>query len=99
MDNYSEVFELGEKKYIICQVKELEKNIDLKENPIQERKKDDKKPIFTIKQFAAKHSFLTESSIRWLLYKNPEGFEECVLRNGRRIYIDESKFFKFLEKK
>ena len=29
------------------------------------------KDIFTIKQFAERHPFLTENSIRWMLYKYP----------------------------
>ena len=57
------------------------------------------KKIFTIKQLAERHPFLTENSVRWMLYKDEPGLEECLIRNSRRIFIDEDKFFEFLEKK
>jgi len=40
---------------------------------------------------------MSESAIRWLIYKNPEGLEDCLIRNGSCIYIDELQFFKFLK--
>jgi hypothetical protein len=55
--------------------------------------------IFDIKQLADRHDFLTENAIRWLIYKSEPGLEDCLIRNSRRIYIDEEKFFAFLERK
>lgn len=53
--------------------------------------------LLTIRQFAEKHSFMSESSIRWLLFKDPPGLEECLVRLSKRIYIDELKYFTFLK--
>jgi hypothetical protein len=53
--------------------------------------------LLTIRQFAQKHPFMTENSIRWLLFKDESGLEECLYRISKRIYIDEKKFFNFLK--
>jgi hypothetical protein len=53
--------------------------------------------LLTIHQFAEKHKFMTENSIRWLLFRDPPGLEECLVRVSRRIYINEKKFFHFLQ--
>jgi hypothetical protein len=53
--------------------------------------------LLTIRQFAEKHPFMSESSIRWLLFKDPPGLEECLVRVSKRIFIIESKYFKFLQ--
>ena len=55
--------------------------------------------IFTIKQLAERHPFLTENSIRWMLYKDEPGLEDCLIRNSRRIYIIEDSFLNFLLEK
>jgi hypothetical protein len=52
--------------------------------------------LLSIRDFAKKHPFMTENSIRWLLYRQPEGLEECLIRLSRRIYIREREFFNFL---
>ncbi len=57
------------------------------------------KRIFTIKQLVERHPFLTENTIRWILYKNEAGLQECLIRNSRRIYIIEDAFFDFLLQK
>ena len=52
--------------------------------------------LLSIRDFAKKHPFMTENSIRWLLYRQPEGLEECLVRLSRRIFIKEKEFFHFL---
>ena len=52
--------------------------------------------LLTIRQFAQKHPFLTENSIRWMLFKDDPGLEDCLVRVSRRVYINEEKFFDFL---
>ena len=52
--------------------------------------------LLTIRQFAEKHPFMSENSIRWLLFKDPPGLEECLIRVSKRIYIIEDKYFNFL---
>ncbi|MEC7839045.1 MAG: hypothetical protein VX777_03285 [Chlamydiota bacterium] len=53
--------------------------------------------LFTIKNLAKKHcSFLTENKIRWLIYKEPSGIEDCLVRVSNRIFVSEKKFLNFL---
>jgi hypothetical protein len=53
--------------------------------------------LLSIRQFADKHKFMSESSLRWLLFRDPTGLEECIVRTSpNRLYIDEKKFFAFL---
>lgn len=52
--------------------------------------------LLSIRDFAKKHSFMSENSLRWLLFKEPEGLEECLVRLSRRIFIKEREFFDFL---
>jgi hypothetical protein len=56
------------------------------------------KNYLTVKQFSKKHPFLSVNALRWILYTGAEGLEDCLLRHSNRIYIDEEKFFAFLEK-
>ena len=60
-------------------------------------KKQDIPILLSIRDFAKKHSFMSENSIRWLLFKDEPGIEDCLVRVSRRIYIDETKFFNFLQ--
>jgi hypothetical protein len=53
--------------------------------------------LMTIRQFSEKHPFMSESSIRWLIFKGE--IESCLVRLSRRIYLDENKFFEFLKSK
>jgi hypothetical protein len=54
--------------------------------------------LFTVKQFAAKHTAFTEASLRHLIfYAETTGFHVCVRRIGRRVYILESEFFAWVE--
>lgn len=61
------------------------------------RNQKDDIDLFTVKNLAKKHcSFLTENKIRWLIYKEPPGIEDCLVRVSNRIYISEGKFLNFL---
>lgn len=43
-------------------------------------------------------SGLTESSIRWLIFNAKEnGFERCIVRIGRRVFIDLDRFEDFMD--
>ena len=53
--------------------------------------------LLSVRDFSKKHSFMSEDSIRWLLFKNKPGLEECLVRVSRRIYIKEKDFFNFLQ--
>lgn len=52
--------------------------------------------LLSIRDFANKHPFMSENSIRWLLYKDEPGLEDCLVRISRRVYLDEKKIFNFL---
>ncbi|SCA63054.1 hypothetical protein SCG7086_AI_00070 [Chlamydiales bacterium SCGC AG-110-P3] len=52
--------------------------------------------LLSIRDFANKHPFMSENSIRWLLYKDQPGLEDCLVRVSRRIYLKEKSFFDFL---
>lgn len=51
-------------------------------------------------QFLQKHpdTFPTEAGLRWFIFKNREQLEStgAILKNGRRLFIDEDRFFSVL---
>lgn len=53
--------------------------------------------LLTIRQFSEKHPFMSENSIRWLIFKGE--IEDSLVRLSRRIYLDEEKFFEILKSK
>lgn len=52
--------------------------------------------LLSIRDFSKKHPFMSENSLRWLLFREPEGLEKCLVRLSRRIFIKEREFFDFL---
>lgn len=57
-------------------------------------------PLSTIKQFCQKHPAFTEGGIRdRVFYADSNGLKKfgAILRNGRRVLIDEEKFFQWLQ--
>jgi len=52
--------------------------------------------LMTVRQFAEKHPWPSESALRALIYH--EKIQEAIIRSGRRILIDEAKFFDLLKK-
>ncbi|KTD25449.1 Uncharacterised protein [Legionella lansingensis] len=56
--------------------------------------------LSTIKQFCQKHPAFTEGGIRdRIFYADSNGLKKfgAILRNGRRVLIDEEKFFQWLK--
>lgn len=54
--------------------------------------------LLTVKQFSKQHPAFTESSLRWLIFNEAEnGFSPAIKRIGRRVLIDEQKFFECIE--
>jgi hypothetical protein len=52
----------------------------------------------TVRQFCQKHPAFTLGSTRWLLFhRQTNGLEEAVVKIGRRVLIDEDKFFDWLD--
>jgi hypothetical protein len=64
-----------------------------------EKSTENTRKIFSVRQLANRYEFLTENTIRWIIYKNEPGLEDCLIRISRRIYIDEDKFLEFLDEK
>jgi hypothetical protein len=56
--------------------------------------------LSTIKQFCQKYPAFTEGGIRdRIFYADSNGLKKfgAILRNGRRVLIDEEKFFQWLK--
>lgn len=64
--------------------------------------------LLTVRQFAEKHSAFTQGSLRNLIFNAQprvtrkatipgNGFDACMVRMGRKILIDETKFFGWLD--
>lgn len=54
--------------------------------------------LLSIDEFSKKHKFLKPKQIRWMLFRDDPGLEECLVRISNRIYIKEKDFFAFLLK-
>ena len=54
-----------------------------------------KRSLFTLRNFASKHpGAFTEPSLRWLAFnRDHNGFADAFIKVGRRIFVDENRFF------
>lgn len=58
----------------------------------------DGKDILTVAQVAEQYPAFTEKTIRWWIYnRKTNGFRACIIRIGKRIFIDRVKFTAWLE--
>ena len=58
--------------------------------------------LLTVRQFAERHPFLSESGLRYQIFNaKTNGLEAAgaIVRLGRRVLIDEEKFFVWIESK
>lgn len=54
--------------------------------------------LATVRQFCERHPFMTEGGVRHLIFHaESNGFSRCIRRIGRRVYIDETAFFIWME--
>lgn len=56
--------------------------------------------LLTVLQFAKKHKFLTPSALRnhiFYSYKNKMDEFKVITKIGKRVYINESNFFKWVD--
>ena len=54
--------------------------------------------VYTVKQFSARNPAFSEGSLRWLLFNSRENkLDAAVVRVGRRVLIDEDRFFAWVE--
>ena len=54
----------------------------------------------TVRQFAYKYPAFSESSLRWLIFnQETNGFAAAFVKLGRRILINEKRFFQVVDGK
>ena len=54
--------------------------------------------LVTVSQLCQRNPAFTEGGIRWwLFHRESNGLGQAVTRCGRRLYIDEGKFFDWLD--
>lgn len=50
--------------------------------------------LYTVAQFVERHPFLTESSLRWQIFRGHDlKLDNAFVRIGRRVYVDEARYF------
>ena len=49
--------------------------------------------IIPVSKFNDFHPDPTVPALRWYIFTNKDNFLECVIRRGRRVLIDEEKYF------
>ncbi len=55
--------------------------------------------LFTIKDLVSRHEWLREATLRKVIFEDRYGFNKsCVVRFGRRVLIDETKFLAWLQR-
>lgn len=54
--------------------------------------------LLTINQFVEEHKFATNGGLRHLIFNasNGNGFDKVIRRLGRRVLIDETAFFEWV---
>ena len=54
--------------------------------------------LLTVSQFSQKHPAFSVPSLRWLLFhRKTNGFDKAVLNVGRRVLIDEERWFQVID--
>ncbi len=54
--------------------------------------------LIPIPQFNDYHPDPSPAALRWLIFTNKDDFNNCVVRRGRRVLIDEDAFFIWIDK-
>jgi hypothetical protein len=56
--------------------------------------------LSTIKQFVKRHDWCREGGLRYQIFHSKEnGFDQCIVRIGSKILINEEAFFRWLDEK
>ena len=59
---------------------------------------NNKRKLITIPNWNKHHEWPSMSGLRYLIFHaNTNGFNSCIVRAGRRILIDEARFFEWLD--
>jgi hypothetical protein len=59
-----------------------------------------KRTLLTVRQFSEKHVAFTQAGLRWVIFNEKSNglFESgAIVRVGRRVLIDESRFFGWID--
>lgn len=62
--------------------------------------KEKVRSLFTVSQFVERHPFITNSGMRYQIFREKtNGLEKsgAILRLGRRVLIDEEKYFAWID--
>lgn len=55
--------------------------------------------LLTVRLFAEKYPVFTKSILRsWVFYRTENGFEQCVVRIGRKLLINETSVFEWINR-
>ncbi len=56
-----------------------------------------KTSLVPLTKWPEKHSYPTIRQLRWLVFnEGTNGFSACVVRIGRRVFIEENRFFEWI---
>jgi hypothetical protein len=56
------------------------------------------RPLFSVTQFCARHPGFPVGGVRWLLFhRETNGLNCAVVKLGRKLLLDENKFFEWVE--
>lgn len=93
----------SEEKKVICDFFELMftkiEEITDKEAPSPQDPAKPQNRLIPITHWNKYHEWPTIAGLRWLIFTNKKGFDECIRRTGRRVFINETAFFEWLNKK
>jgi hypothetical protein len=53
----------------------------------------------TLNQIAAECPAIPLATLRWYRFSNPENFNDCVVKFGRRVLIDSAKFAEWVARR
>lgn len=53
--------------------------------------------LIPVPRFNEFHPDPSPKAIRWMIHKNKNDFNRCVVRRGRRVLIDEVEYFRWLD--
>jgi hypothetical protein len=79
----------------------LLRNVKMPKNAFEEPRV---RRLLTVRQFSKRYPAFTEGSLRWLIFNAKEprsiegnGLNVALVRIGRRVLIDEDRFFEWIE--
>ncbi len=53
--------------------------------------------LIPVSKWNERHPYPSVSQLRWNIFRPVNGFEKCIVRVGKRVLIDEEKFFEWID--